>query len=48
MKEQIEKLLEIKWWDWPIEIIRNNLDLIYSETVDIQLIEKLKAINEGI
>ena len=47
-EQVVEELIDIKWWDWPIEIIRNNLDLIYSETVDIQLIEKLKSINEGI
>lgn len=26
-KEEIEQLLEIKWWDWPIEKIKENVEL---------------------
>ena len=29
--EQIEKLLEIAWWDWPEERIRSNIDLFYGD-----------------
>ncbi len=32
--ENIVKLLQIKWWDWSIERIRNNLNLIRSNNVD--------------
>ena len=35
--EIIQKLLEIKWWDYPIEIIRENIGLIAEEPT----IEKL-------
>jgi len=28
---QIEDLLQIKWWDWPIEIIRENLALFNGD-----------------
>ena len=28
--EQIEALLEIQWWDWPLEKIRENLALFYG------------------
>jgi chloramphenicol O-acetyltransferase type B len=33
--EEIKKLLQIKWWNWSIEKIKANLDLIRSENVDI-------------
>ena len=32
--KQIERLLSIKWWDWPIEKINEYLPLICSETVE--------------
>jgi chloramphenicol O-acetyltransferase type B len=32
--EKIEKLLQVKWWDWSIDEIRNNLDLICSTDAD--------------
>ncbi|MGN0065011.1 MAG: CatB-related O-acetyltransferase [Nocardioides sp.] len=31
--EQVEALLRIKWWDWPIERITQHLDLIMSEEI---------------
>jgi len=30
-EETIRRLLEIKWWAWPAEKIRNNLDAICSD-----------------
>ena len=32
--EDIEKLLQIKWWDWSLDEIKANLDLIRSSDVD--------------
>jgi len=32
-EETIRKLLEIKWWDWPIDKIKKNLGVIYSSNV---------------
>jgi virginiamycin A acetyltransferase len=32
--EQITKLLDIKWWDWEIDKIRKNINLIASGNVD--------------
>lgn len=29
--EQINKLLKIKWWDWEIQKIRENIDLFYGD-----------------
>lgn len=31
--ETIEELLKIKWWDWDIERIKENLPLLLSENV---------------
>ena len=30
----IEKLLQVQWWDWPIEKIRENVSLLCSENVE--------------
>ncbi|WP_319481183.1 hypothetical protein [uncultured Draconibacterium sp.] len=40
----IERLEKISWWDWPIDTIRENLDLIYSQKVDDTVLEKLEVI----
>ncbi|MTH17533.1 CatB-related O-acetyltransferase [Flavobacterium sp. LC2016-01] len=39
--EIINKLLEIKWWDWEIEKIKKNKDLFYDKVS----LESLKKIN---
>ena len=33
-KEQIEKLLEIKWWDWDDNKIKENIPLMLSTNID--------------
>lgn len=33
-EKQIEKLLKIRWWDWSIDKIENNFDLILSSDID--------------
>lgn len=33
-QEQIEKLLRIKWWNWPLEKIRKNEKLLVSNDID--------------
>ena len=33
-EEQIEKLLKIKWWNWSIEKIIDNFDLILNDDID--------------
>jgi len=37
--ETIEKLLEIKWWNWPIEIITKNIEALLSN--DIKKLEEI-------
>lgn len=33
-KEQIDKLLKIKWWEWDDEKINNNLKLLCNDNID--------------
>ena len=37
-EEIIKKLLEIKWWDWPVEKINDNLNVICSDNVSEMLL----------
>jgi serine acetyltransferase len=30
----IQKLLQIKWWDWPDEKVKENVHLICSDSTD--------------
>jgi acetyltransferase-like isoleucine patch superfamily enzyme len=32
--DTIEKLLEIKWWDWPVQKIKDNIDILCSYDID--------------
>lgn len=33
-QEQIDKLLEMKWFDWPVEVIKAHLQVISSADID--------------
>lgn len=33
-KDQIAALLEIRWWDWPVERITASMDLLMSDDID--------------
>ena len=33
-KEKIEILKKIKWWDWPVEKIKENADILQSNNID--------------
>lgn len=33
-KEKIEKLLELEWWDWPVEKIRENIKTLCSKNLE--------------
>jgi len=33
-QDKIDKLLEIKWWDWPIEKVKEHLQIISSPDID--------------
>lgn len=42
----IDALEKIQWWNWPTQIIRENLDLIYSTKVNGDVIERLSDIGQ--
>lgn len=46
--DTLEKLQEIQWWNWPVDIIREHLDLIYSTKVDSAVLEKLQEIGKSL
>lgn len=33
-KDTIERLLEIQWWEWEIEKIKENIPLMLSTSID--------------
>ncbi len=41
-QEIIDKLLELKWWDLPESILRENISLFQTDDVSLGLIEKLQ------
>jgi virginiamycin A acetyltransferase len=41
--EVIQQLLQLKWWDWPIEKIISNKS-VFSSSVDQFLLDKIKAL----
>lgn len=43
----IEQLEEIKWWDFPEDVIRNNLSLFQADLTD-EVIQKLKELKNCI
>lgn len=47
-KPIIEELLKICWWNWPLEVIRKNQDLLLNGDVNGESIEKMKAINSSV
>ena len=40
--EQIDELKKMKWWDWPLDKIKANYQLLQSPNID-ELIEKFKS-----
>lgn len=40
----VNELLEIKWWDWPIEIIKSNKKMIYESKINLKIINDLRKI----
>ena len=47
-QKYIDNLLDIKWWNWPTEIIRQNIDLIIHTKINDSTIRKLKKIANAI
>ena len=38
----IAELLELQWWNWPVEKIRQKRDLLLSEPLSMDILEELK------
>lgn len=34
-EEAVQKLLQIRWWDWPDEKVKGNIHLICSDSIDV-------------
>ena len=47
-KASIDELLKICWWNWPLEVIRKNQELLLNVDVNSESIEKMKAINSSV
>ena len=41
-------LLEIKWWNWPLNVIEQNMDMLMDSDVNDETIAKMAAIAKGI
>lgn len=44
----IEKLIELKWWNWPDEVIYENRDLLINKDVNKEVIKKMESIKESL
>ena len=47
-QKYIDDLLDIQWWNWPIEIIKQNIDLIIHTKMNDSTMQKLKDIANNI
>ena len=47
-KQMIDRLLEIKWWDWPERDIINNHQLLIHHNISFETIDKLQMISTEI
>lgn len=43
-QKYIDALLDIKWWDWPIDIIKENMDMLMDSDVNDETIRKMRSI----
>ena len=42
--DTIAQLLEIRWWDWPVDVIEANMDWLTGEDVNAEILEKMRQI----
>lgn len=43
----IDKLLELKWWDWPLEVIKKNMQYFMENDITQKTIEELQRIADS-
>lgn len=46
-EDVIKKLLEIKWWELPDEVLMENIDLFQTDKIDITKLEKIRREYDG-
>lgn len=44
----IEDLLRLRWWDWPIDVIRDHAALVFGARVNEAVVDQLKRIGNDI
>ena len=42
----IKRLLEIKWWDLPAEVLKENIKLFQSDNINMELLNKISKIQK--
>lgn len=47
-EKTIAELLEIKWWDWPEDVVLENIEWMIKSDLNSYTIEKMKAISKEI
>lgn len=47
-KELIDKMLEIKWWDWPEEVLVENMEFIINSDINEDTVNRLLEIKNSI
>ena len=41
--QRVCRLVELEWWDWPVEVIRENLCLLNAE-LNMEILDELSGI----
>ena len=45
-EKTIEELLEIRWWDWPEDVLLNNIEWMIKKEVDPDTLGKMREIRK--
>ena len=46
--EIISSLLKVQWWNWPYEILAENIDYILRKDLDDELMTKMVSISRSL
>lgn len=44
----VKALLEIRWWNWPVQVIQREIDLLLGKDVDEDVVSRMMSIAEKI
>lgn len=45
-EDNIERLLKLRWWDWPLEVLKSNINHILNEDISDVTIEELERLKK--